>query len=149
MQLTEGEPSTPQPGCKISVNVVSAQYLTPGYSPNFDGLIDPFVEIILSSGEVKEQVVGKTKLVRNNGFNPIFNENFEINVPSPEISMLTFTVKKKDEIRGEECLAYSSIPITCLRPGFRTIGLHDMEGKQHGDFEFSSLFVKIHFDLLG
>jgi hypothetical protein len=58
---------------------------------------------------------------------------------------VTFHVNDED-VLTYDFIAFSSLPISCLRTGYRTVQLYDAVGKTDQDFEYSSLFVRIRVD---
>ncbi len=58
---------------------------------------------------------------------------------------MTFHVNDED-VLTYDFIAFSSLPISCLRTGYRTVQLYDAVGKTDQDFEYSSLFVRIRVD---
>ena len=59
-----------------------------------------------------------TKL-RDNGFNPVFNEEFELYIRVPEIAVLKITVNNGPA----DYIAHSFWPVKCLRTGIRSLPL--------------------------
>ncbi len=47
------------------------------------------------------------------------------------------------DIDYDEFIAYASIPISCLKTGFRKIQLFDNNSNCLGDFEFARLFMRV------
>ena len=63
-------------------------------------------------------------------------------IHNPDVTHLTFRVFDKD-INSDDFIAYASIPVTCVKPGWRTIQLFDANGSCLADFEHAKLFVRI------
>lgn len=61
------------------------------------------------------------------------------------MSFVTFYVEDED-VLSHEFIAFSSIPVTCLKPGFRSVRLYNANGKTDQDFEYTSLFVRVSMD---
>jgi len=151
------------------------------------GIMDPYVEVSLlvpdwthspflpsesnadftpasgpqAGGATSARVVGnKTKVVKNNGFNPIWNESFSLPFDCvgdmKNLVFVKFAVKVEGQ-DNDEPLAQYVIPLGCLRRGafpflvaprtdrltlpllgYRHIPLHDSQLSQ---FLFSTLFV--------
>ena len=55
----------------------------------------------------------KTKTVRDNGFNPIWNEDFQFLVNCPELAFIKFSVfdqdTGKDDLIGEYAIKFNNI----------------------------------------
>lgn len=132
------------------------------------GIMDPYVEVSLlvpdwthspflpsesnadftpasgpqTGGATSARVVGnKTKVVKNNGFNPIWNESFSLPFDCvgdmKNLVFVKFAVKVEGQ-DSDEPLAQYVIPLGCLRQGYRHIPLHDSQLSQ---FLFSTLFI--------
>lgn len=112
--------------------------------------------------------------MRENGFDPIWDEVligfvidlhqqllttclyntkvFTFNVNKTDLAQLTFQVLNDDSILGmnrQAVIASASIPLACLRPGFRIVRLYDENGRNDFDFAFATLFVHITKIILG
>ena len=81
--------------------------------------------------------------MKNNGFNPYWNEVFKIKVTNPDLDQLYLQVKDEDDINPDSFIAYSAIPVDCLSPGYRTFELYDFQSNRDGDFAFASLFCRV------
>jgi hypothetical protein len=90
----------------------------------------------------KEAVMSyPTSTVPSNGFNPIWSqEKFTFTVENWEVAMLQVTVfdRSKDEL-----IAGSSVPISCLRRGIRSVKLYDASNSRSGHFDFATLLIDI------
>ena len=60
----------------------------------------------------------------------------------PDLSYLTFHVNDED-VLSSDFIAFTSLPVSCVKPGLRTLHLRNMTGKRDQDFEYASLFVRI------
>ena len=127
---------------RLTIHIISAQQLPKPGGKMHGEIIDPFVQLHLHGAHeaVKMQ---KTKVIDNNGFNPVFNEVFHFDIHNSDIANLTFVVLDSSLLEQTEFIAYSSMPINCIRPGFRTVLLLDKNGMRDGDFEFATLFVRV------
>lgn len=87
----------------------------------------------------------QTKVVRDNGFNPEWNETlhlpFDCVGGMMDLIFVKFTVRQegKDD-DDDEPLAIYCVPLGSLRQGYRHLPLHDSQMTQH---LFSTLFVEI------
>ena len=82
-----------------------------------------------------------SKAVRGNSLNPIWGDDFfEYVIERKSVAMLSLEVHNNDD---ESIVAHSSIPISCLRNGFRSIKLFDNSNKSHGIIAFASILVQI------
>ncbi|CAD5213613.1 unnamed protein product [Bursaphelenchus okinawaensis] len=81
----------------------------------------------------------RTKTVRNDSFNPNFDESFQFEVCIPEIALVRFLVLDDDYI-GDDFIGQYTIPFECLQSGYRHIPLLNNEGEP---LENSTLFVHV------
>ena len=61
------------------------------------------------------------------------------------MTSVTFYVNDED-VLSAEFIAFSSIPVNCLKTGFRCVRLYNANGKTDQDFEYTSLFVRVSMD---
>jgi len=104
-------------------------------------VIDPYVRVSLC-GVAADKKESKTNVVKNNGFNPIFKKDFEFLVTHPELDYLLFTVWDKDAYSKDGFIAFYSLPLSCLREGYRTIPLKDSQGNTYAT---ASLLVLVKY----
>ena len=109
------------------------------------GTMNPFVRVSLYEGSSKaKRTMYNTKPVRHNGMNPIWDENevFDFYVTNPSIAMASFSVWDRLDDGREEFVAGASMPVSCLREGYRSVPLFDANHSRTGPWAFSSLFIK-------
>ncbi|KAG5838712.1 hypothetical protein ANANG_G00226490 [Anguilla anguilla] len=88
-------------------------------------IIDPFVEVEIIGLPVdccKEQ----TRVVDDNGFNPMWEETLVFTLHMPEIALVRFLVWDHDPI-GQDFIGQRSIAFTSMMPGYRHVYLEGME----------------------
>uniref|UniRef100_A0A8C5WC21 Phosphoinositide phospholipase C n=1 Tax=Leptobrachium leishanense TaxID=445787 RepID=A0A8C5WC21_9ANUR len=88
-------------------------------------IIDPFVEVELIGLPVdcsKEQ----TRVVDDNGFNPMWEETLVFTVHMPEISLIRFLVWDHDPI-GRDFIGQRTLAFSSMMPGYRHVYLEGME----------------------
>uniref|UniRef100_A0A7S3PPI9 Phosphoinositide phospholipase C n=1 Tax=Aplanochytrium stocchinoi TaxID=215587 RepID=A0A7S3PPI9_9STRA len=108
---------------KLNIKLMSGHYLPkPLGAGDRSEVIDPYVEIKLHS-LTKEPQSYKTKVVDNNGFNPVWNETIMFDVYSNDLDLLSFVVKDKDTFNSDDFIAQNVIPISSMRTGYRVIPL--------------------------
>ena len=176
MKEEESEPSIHGLGklqkklIRFSVNIVSGQQLPRPRGLASDETIDPYVEIELFSAEDKAKGVvsgtggtnashrngmsgigfphrRRTDMVRANGFNPIFNDDFRLSLETkyPSLVFVRWTVWDSQDGRNyngpnADPLATFTAKLSSLEQGYRHIPLYDHNGEQ---FMFATLFCKI------
>lgn len=134
-------PPRPTRPIRFTLHVISGQHLPKPGGRKTGEIIDPFVHIHVHGLE-EDTHDEKTKIVYNNGFNPVWDEIFQFTIKSPDVAQLTLTVH--DDSDG--FIAFSSIPFTTLRPGLRNVSLFDVAGMAIGDFQFASLFCRFQIE---
>nr|XP_020453626.1 1-phosphatidylinositol 4,5-bisphosphate phosphodiesterase eta-2-like [Monopterus albus] len=96
-------------------------------------IIDPYVEVEITGLPVdcsKQQ----TRVVNDNGFNPMWEETLVFNIQMPQIALVRFHVWDHDPI-GREFIGQRTVAFTSIMPGYRHVYLEGMEE--------SSIFVHV------
>ncbi|KUJ15370.1 putative 1-phosphatidylinositol-4,5-bisphosphate phosphodiesterase 1 [Mollisia scopiformis] len=158
----------------FSIDVVSAQQLMRPKTLASNRSVDPYVEVEVYHADDKDKenkgVVGeggldasgkdgssglgtphrrRTQIVRENGFNPIFDKkfNFTLTTKHPELVFVRWTVRCSTDgnsynEKGAPLATYTA-KLCSLKQGYRTLPLYDNNGDQ---FLFSTLFCRIKID---
>ncbi|XP_075717641.1 1-phosphatidylinositol 4,5-bisphosphate phosphodiesterase eta-1 isoform X1 [Rhinoderma darwinii] len=119
-----GDPLPASPKKQLILKVISGQQLPkPPDSMLGDRgeIIDPFVEVEIIGLPVdccKEQ----TRVVDDNGFNPVWEETLTFTVHMPEIALVRFLVWDHDPI-GRDFVGQRTVAFSSLMPGFRHVYL--------------------------
>lgn len=112
-------------------------------------IINPYVSVsvydIPFNGGKELISYGHTQTVSRNGYNPIWAQEgyFKFYVVNPDVAMLQFSLWDKDVTSSDRLVASSSIPINCVREGYRSVHLFDEHYKRNGVLECSSLLVEV------
>ncbi|TRY96837.1 hypothetical protein DNTS_015410 [Danionella cerebrum] len=88
-------------------------------------IIDPFVEVEIIGLPVdccKEQ----TRVVDDNGFNPMWEETLVFTLHMPEVALIRFLVWDHDPI-GQDFIGQRTIAVDSMIPGYRHVYLEGME----------------------
>jgi len=123
-----------------SWQIISAQYL-PKPDPS-SGVIDPYVTIEIF-GIPSDQQKHRTRVIHNNGFNPLWDESFTLTLRCPSCALLRFSVKDFDSTTANDFIGEWTIPVTSARAGYSTIRLNT--GYGHTVDASASLFVRLTF----
>ncbi|KAF8480101.1 PLC-like phosphodiesterase [Russula ochroleuca] len=143
----------------LDITVISAQQLPLPKDANGREIIDkpalnPYVEVsvhlpdwgLYSSPPASTsalQVSNRTRTVKNNGFNPVWEEKislpFSVLGDMRELVFVRFAVRE-DGDDDKEALAVHCVSLACLREGYRHLPLYDAHVSQ---YLFSTLFVQI------
>lgn len=137
---------------RFSISIISAhQLLKP---KDTDEVISPFVtcEIIGAENihwDSPSMEHGRTRVIMDNGFNPIWNENFSGTITgSPDLVFVKFVVNSVtnvDKMDDAHPLGLLVAKLSYLKQGFRYLYLNDLFGEQ---LVYSSLFIRISYDFV-
>ncbi|KAI9784559.1 MAG: Phospholipase C [Geoglossum umbratile] len=140
---------------KFRIDMISAQQLPRPKNLGSDQGIDPYIEIevLCADDKAKGAASGigsphrrRTRIIRDNGFDPIFNETFTISLETkfPSLVFVRWTVWNSVDGRSygdrNGALATFTAKLSSLQQGYRHLPLYDGNGDQ---FLFSTLFCKI------
>ncbi|KAI6181026.1 Phosphoinositide phospholipase C [Aphelenchoides besseyi] len=131
-----------QPPKILRIAIICGQWL-PKSEPGMSDVVDPYVTIEIF-GVPADESKSRTRAIRNNGFNPVWNEEFEFRVRCPELAILRFVVKDFDSTSSNDFIGEYSIQLESLRPGYSHIRLNT--GHAHSPDDAASIFVRIDID---
>eukprot|EP01017_Pseudomicrothorax_dubius_P031520 TRINITY_DN4039_c0_g2_i1.p1 TRINITY_DN4039_c0_g2~~TRINITY_DN4039_c0_g2_i1.p1 ORF type:complete len:771 (+),score=146.87 TRINITY_DN4039_c0_g2_i1:282-2594(+) len=113
------------PRKRLEITVVSGQQLRSQRNDDTKvvrDIVDPYVKLTLRGAKADDGKFFLSKEIKNNGFNPIWNEKTVFLVHSPEFLFLKFEIYNKDVLNDEK-LGWYAIPFNCIRPGYRSVPL--------------------------
>lgn len=93
-------------------------------------VIDPYVKLRIrghpddevdSDGEKINK--GKTEAVKNNGFNPVWNQEFEFKIQIPALAFLDIKVKDLSQSGTDNDLGMFCCPLLTIQEGYRRVPL--------------------------
>jgi phosphatidylinositol phospholipase C delta len=154
---------------RFSIDMISAQQLPRLHGMDRSVSINPFIEIQVYNAEEKARgiatgsggedssarngfsgagipYVRRTKVVPENGYNPQFNERFELAVETkyPELIFVRWVVYSSPNGKhignGSTQLAVFTAKLSSLQQGYRHLPLYNSHGEE---YIFSTLFCKI------
>eukprot|EP00531_Pseudo-nitzschia_arenysensis_P000376 CAMPEP_0116120770 /NCGR_PEP_ID=MMETSP0329-20121206/3349_1 /TAXON_ID=697910 /ORGANISM="Pseudo-nitzschia arenysensis, Strain B593" /LENGTH=1047 /DNA_ID=CAMNT_0003614555 /DNA_START=263 /DNA_END=3405 /DNA_ORIENTATION=+ len=141
---------------RLGIRILSGSCIPKPNDAHTGDCINPYVRVSVydvKSGNKETTSTFSTEYVANNGFFPIWNgDEFSFKVENYETAMLHMSVLDKGSaianaahttVLGDELIASSSIPISCLRKGLRSVKLYDTSNTRSGAFDFASLLVDI------
>lgn len=134
---------------KLSIRVLCGTCLPKPKGAKKGECIDPYVQVSLydipRNGGREIVTNYSTHHVHKNGFNPIWvqDSSFKFKVLNPDVAILQFTVWAKDAMTASDFIGSSSVPISCIREGYRSVRLFDSNNKQNGAFVRASLLVEV------
>uniref|UniRef100_A0A8C2C7V6 Phosphoinositide phospholipase C n=1 Tax=Cyprinus carpio TaxID=7962 RepID=A0A8C2C7V6_CYPCA len=121
------DPLPANPKKQLVIKIISGQQLPkPPDSMLGDRgeIIDPFVEVEIIGLPVdccKEQ----TRVVDDNGFNPVWEETLSFTLHMPEVALVRFLVWDHDPI-GRDFVGQRTVSFSSLMPGYRHVYLEGM-----------------------
>ncbi len=135
----------------LEVKVLSGSCLPKPKGDSSKDCIDPYVKISLFDCHDGREFNSSqtTNVVFNNGFSPIWNfeDSYHFDVKNSSVAVMQFTVWDKNSIsKDDEIIASSSVPISCMRQGIRSVQLFDENMTRSGAFDFASLLVLVKFE---
>merc|ERR1712107_707582 len=74
----------------LTVRVMAARHLMKA-----KGMASPFVEVEVIGADY-DNVMLKTKVVQDNGFNPVWDESFNLRILNPDLALIRFCVYDED-----------------------------------------------------
>ncbi|KAM4613745.1 1-phosphatidylinositol 4,5-bisphosphate phosphodiesterase eta-2 [Polymixia lowei] len=125
---TMEDPLPGQRKTQLVLKIISGQQLPKPKDSMFGDrgeIIDPFVEVEIIGLPIdcsKEQ----TRVVDDNGFNPMWEETLVFNIHMPQIALVRFQVWDHDPI-GRDFIGQRTIAFTSMMPGYRHVYLEGME----------------------
>jgi phosphatidylinositol phospholipase C delta len=102
----------------LTITIISGQFLPRSHVKSSD-IPDPFVRVSTHGLRCDERME-KTKVVENNGFDPVWNETFQFSIKFPQMCLLYFSVLDYDLLTNDDRLAYFCSPVTIIQPGNRS-----------------------------
>uniref|UniRef100_A0A665SVB5 Phosphoinositide phospholipase C n=1 Tax=Echeneis naucrates TaxID=173247 RepID=A0A665SVB5_ECHNA len=121
---------------QLVLKIISGQQLPKPKDSMFGDrgeIIDPFVEVEIIGLPIdcsKQQ----TRVVDDNGFNPMWEETLVFNIKMPQIALVRFQVWDHDPI-GRDFIGQRTVAFTSMMPGYRHVYLEGMAE--------SSIFVHV------
>ncbi|XP_040208727.1 1-phosphatidylinositol 4,5-bisphosphate phosphodiesterase delta-1 isoform X2 [Rana temporaria] len=121
--IQDGEWWTPK---KLHIMVISGQQL-PKLNKKKSSIVDPFVSVEIN-GVARDNDKKQTKVIDNNGFNPMWNEHFEFEIDVPALAVVRFLVEDYDVSSRNDFVGQYTVPLTSLQLGYRHIHLLNRDG---------------------
>ncbi|KAK4156337.1 PLC-like phosphodiesterase [Chaetomidium leptoderma] len=147
----------PRKKVAFEIDVISAQQLMRPWNLGEKRTLDPYVEVEVLMADDKRnkadaaayataqqmQLKQRTKIVRDNGFNPEFNQTcaFDVTTKYPDLIFVRWSVRLADKGYNDKApFATFTAKLSNLKQGYRTIPLYTDKGER---FLFSTLFCRI------
>ncbi|XP_061583343.1 1-phosphatidylinositol 4,5-bisphosphate phosphodiesterase eta-2 [Cololabis saira] len=129
----------PLPGhrkTQLVLKIISGQQLPKPKDSMFGDrgeIIDPFVEVEIIGLPV-DSSKQQTRVVDDNGFNPMWEETLVFNIQMPQLALVRFQVWDHDPI-GRDFIGQRTVAFNSIMPGYRHVYLEGMAN--------SSIFVHV------
>lgn len=123
---------------QLRIKIITGQQL-PKVNKSKNSIVDPKVTVEIH-GVGRDLASRQTAVVTNNGFNPRWDKEFDFKVHVPELALVRFVVEDYDASSKNDFIGQSTIPLSCLKQGYRHVHLLSKNGDQHPS---ATLFVKV------
>ncbi|KAG7488704.1 hypothetical protein MATL_G00037290 [Megalops atlanticus] len=111
----------------LHVMVISAQQLPKLNKDKCKSIVDPLVKVEIY-GVPADVAAKETHYINNNGFNPMWNDNFKFDIHVPELALVRFVVEDYDSTSQNDFVGQYTLPITSVQNGYRHIPLLTKNG---------------------
>ncbi|KAK2168135.1 hypothetical protein LSH36_20g09029 [Paralvinella palmiformis] len=91
-------------------------------------ILDPYVKVDIY-GYPDDTKTFRTNYVKNNGFDPKWDETFTTTVKVPDLAILRFQVKDYQDYSSDVTVAQYALPFNSVQQGFRTVHLKSRYGE--------------------
>lgn len=129
---------------KFTIDILSAQQLP--VPKQLNDSMNPYIEFEVYGYDsmISKDDINRTKIVRGNGFNPIWEESFEREVISENPSLIFVRLLVKCQTSNDDSVltGVCVLRLSSLKRGYRHLTIYDLQGEE---FIFSKLFVKIDY----
>ncbi|XP_014241973.1 1-phosphatidylinositol 4,5-bisphosphate phosphodiesterase gamma-1 isoform X2 [Cimex lectularius] len=124
----------------VTLTVIAARHLLRAGR----GMASPFVVVEVLGADYDTGIKLTTRIISDNGLNPVWNESCEFEVINPRLAMLRFSVEDEDMFGDPNFIGQATYPFCGLRTGYRSVPLKNGYSEDH---ELSTLLVhmKWHF----
>jgi len=120
----------------LTVRIMGARHLMRSSRMS---LVSPFVEVEVIGAEY-DCVKHKTKVVADNGFNPIWDESFKLRILNPDLALVRLAVYDVDMFGDHNFLGAATFPARLVLGGYRSVQLKNGHSEE---LELSSLLVQL------
>ncbi|XP_075994184.1 1-phosphatidylinositol 4,5-bisphosphate phosphodiesterase delta-1a isoform X2 [Genypterus blacodes] len=111
----------------LHVMVISAQQLPKLNKDKNKSIVDPLVRVEIH-GVSADMASKETHSIENNGFNPMWNENFQFDIQVPDLALVRFVVEDYDSTSQNDLVGQYCLPLTSMQNGYRHVPLLTKRG---------------------
>ncbi|XP_037088123.1 1-phosphatidylinositol 4,5-bisphosphate phosphodiesterase eta-2-like isoform X2 [Pollicipes pollicipes] len=123
----------------LQLRIISGSCIPKPPGSSLYDIIDPYVCVYVT-GHPADEGKFKTDVVKNNGFNPVWEEQLTIPVHMPDFCLLELVVRDHSTTGSNYVLGHYCMHFDDLMPGYRYVPLEDVEGNSLSP---ASLFVHV------
>lgn len=121
------------PPFTLVVTVMGAQHLPGRGGADGGGAPSPYCSLGLY-GDASDRLKAATRALADNGFNPVWSEQFRFHVGHPDVAVLHIAIHDSapplELGRPRSLLAYAAVPVPAIRLGYRSLPLRGPGGKK-------------------
>ncbi|CAF1351648.1 unnamed protein product [Rotaria sordida] len=121
----------------LTIKIISGQFLS--QSNVLTNNIPNLSVTVSTHGIPCDQQPQKTKIIENNGFDPIWNETFQFDIDFPKMCLVCFDVNNYNKNTKKDRFAYFCLPMTTIQTGYRHIHLR----AKNNNPTYSTLFIHV------
>lgn len=99
----------------LTMTIISSQFLARANVKTSD-IPDPYV-LVSIHGLPCDEGMYRTKVIENNGFNPIWNERCSFHIRYPRMALIYFGIFDHDSFTRDDKLAQFCLPLTMIQTG--------------------------------
>ncbi|KAI8909348.1 PLC-like phosphodiesterase [Powellomyces hirtus] len=129
----------------LKIKIISGQQLPKPKDSTGSTVIDPYIEVEIAGSEA-DNAKSRTRTISNNGFNPMWKEEFKFVISDPQLALLRFTIFDMDVALTSDLIGGWSVPVMSLEQGYRHVPVYNWKGDL---IRFSSLFIHVHVEEVG
>jgi Ca2+-binding EF-hand superfamily protein len=111
------------PTIEMKVTVVAGSMFPKPTKFRTGDIINPLVVLQIHGAE-QDQVVQHTTVIQQNGFNPVWNEEFTFQLCLPQLAHISIQVFDKRFLK-KTLLCHSACPVNSIRSGVRAVAMYD------------------------
>ena len=102
---------------QLTITIISAGNLPKPNMETRGEIIDPFVRIMIAGGpnDDTHSKPFRTKMVDDNGFNPVWKESYSVLIHDPEMAIVTLRVMDGDSLGFDDFIGEASCPLLSIR----------------------------------
>nr|XP_056702580.1 1-phosphatidylinositol 4,5-bisphosphate phosphodiesterase zeta-1-like [Euleptes europaea] len=105
----------------LTIKIISGHQLPPS-NLSKSNKADPLVKLEIH-GVPEDMAKHQTSVIKNNAFNPRWDETFTFNIQVPELALVRFVVEDKMSIIANDFLGQYTLAFTSMNKGYRQVPL--------------------------